>query len=74
MGYVRDLAARTSKPRTYLAQAVQKAREWIYKSAYPIGSEKVERLLKPTSSVPTKVRPPELFNDSIFISVSERGY
>ncbi|KAF7362262.1 hypothetical protein MVEN_00572600 [Mycena venus] len=53
MGYARDLSARISKPRKFMADAVRKAREFIYKLAHPIGSERVNNLLKETSSVPT---------------------
>ncbi|KAK7007536.1 hypothetical protein R3P38DRAFT_2644843, partial [Favolaschia claudopus] len=54
MGYARDLAARTgSKARKYLGIAIQIARKAIYKSGVPIGSERINALLKETSSVPT---------------------
>jgi hypothetical protein len=53
MGFARDISARVSKARKFLGRAVGFARDLIYKSAFSIGSEKVNLLLKETSSVPT---------------------
>ncbi|KAJ7185362.1 hypothetical protein C8R46DRAFT_377085 [Mycena filopes] len=53
MGFARDMSARISKARQYLGKAVRTARGFIYKNAFGIGSEKVNGLLKETSSVPT---------------------
>ncbi|KAJ7794007.1 hypothetical protein B0H14DRAFT_2924590, partial [Mycena olivaceomarginata] len=53
MGYVRDISARISKARKYVWDTISRARNFIYTSAFAIGSEKVNGLLKETSSVPT---------------------
>jgi len=55
VGLVADTKTRIEKARKYLADAVNEARKAIYILGLPIGSAAVERLLKPTSSVPTKV-------------------
>ena len=56
MGLVRDMTARVTKVRKFLARLVNSARELIYKKAVPIGGAAIEGLLKSTSSVPTVVR------------------
>jgi hypothetical protein len=56
MGYVRDIASRVSRARQYLGRKIRAARRFIYEQAFGIGSEKVNGLLKETSSVPTLVR------------------
>ena len=55
VGLVADVKTRTEKARKYLADMVNEARRAIYTLGLPIGGAAVERLLKPTSSVPTKV-------------------
>jgi hypothetical protein len=54
MGLKRDLKIRENKCR-YLGDLVQRARNLIYKKAAKITGAAVNRLLKPTSSVPTVV-------------------
>ncbi|KAF7371414.1 hypothetical protein MSAN_00778200 [Mycena sanguinolenta] len=53
MGLVRDITARVSKARQYLADKIRTARRFIYQLGVAIGSTRVEDLLKETSSVPT---------------------
>jgi hypothetical protein len=55
VGLVADTKTRVEKARKYLADAVNEAYKAIYILGLPIGKAAVERLLKPTSSVPTKV-------------------
>src|SRR5258707_4906760 len=55
IGLVADTKTRIEKARKYLADTVNEARKAIYILGLPIGGAAVERLLKPTSSVPTKV-------------------
>ena len=55
VGLVADMKTRIEKARKYLADAVNEARKAIYTLGLPITGVAVERLLKPTSSVPTKV-------------------
>ena len=55
LGLVADMKTRIEKARKYLVDAVNEARKAIYTLGLPIGGAAVERLLKPTSSVPTKV-------------------
>jgi hypothetical protein len=55
VGLVADTKTRIEKAHKYLADAVNEARKAIYTLGLPIGGSAVERLLKPTSSVPTKV-------------------
>lgn len=55
VGLVADTKTRVEKARKYLADTVNEARKAIYTLGLPIGGAAVERLLKPTSSVPTKV-------------------
>ncbi|KAI5893687.1 uncharacterized protein SCHCODRAFT_02666771 [Schizophyllum commune H4-8] len=54
MGMVSDMKYRLTHARTYLKWAVERARNLIYNMATPITGPAVERLLKATSSVPTK--------------------
>jgi hypothetical protein len=54
MGLQRDLKVRENK-RPYFGDLVQQARNLIYKKAAKITGAAVNRLLKPTSSVPTVV-------------------
>ncbi|KAI0247484.1 hypothetical protein BJV78DRAFT_1276905 [Lactifluus subvellereus] len=54
VGLVADMKTRVERARKYLTHAVNEAREAIYTLGIPIGGVTVERLLKPTSSVPTK--------------------
>ena len=54
MGLKRDLKVRENK-RQYFGNLVQRARNLIYKKAAKITGAAVNRLLKPTSSVPTVV-------------------
>lgn len=56
MGQRRDVVFRQKNIREYLSLFVLKAREIIYKKAFPIGGAAVNRLLKETSAVPTIVR------------------
>ena len=56
MGQVRDLAQQISNPHNILYDVVQTARCFIYQLGIPINGSAVDRLLKPTSSVPTVVR------------------
>ena len=55
VGLVADMKTRIEKARKYPADAVNEARKAVYTLGLPIGGAAVERLLKPTSSVPTKV-------------------
>ncbi len=55
-GTKRDNSFRFKNVRTYLFSCVQIARNAIYKSAAAIAGTVVDRLLKPTSSVPTLVK------------------
>lgn len=56
VGLVADTKTRVENARKYLADAVNEARsKAIYTLGLPISGAAVERLLKPTSSVPTKV-------------------
>ena len=54
-GMKHDANFRLKNARTYLFTSVQKVRDKIYKSAAAIAGAVVNRLLKPTSSVPTLV-------------------
>jgi hypothetical protein len=54
MGLKRDQNIREHK-RRYFGDLVQRARDLIYKEAAKITGAAVNRLLKPTSSVPTIV-------------------
>jgi hypothetical protein len=56
MGQVRDLAQRKDNPRNILYDTVQTARNFIHQLGLPINGSAVDKLLKPTSSVPTVVR------------------
>ncbi|KAG6807184.1 hypothetical protein H0H92_008486, partial [Tricholoma furcatifolium] len=53
MGLVQDMQRRVNQARKYIMFWVIRARDYIYKSAFSIGSTAVEDILKPTSSVPT---------------------
>ncbi|KAF7292248.1 hypothetical protein MIND_01252200 [Mycena indigotica] len=53
MGFVRDIKSRMSNARQYLFDKVKSARDFIYNLGLSITSDKVEDLLKETSSVPT---------------------
>ena len=55
MGQVRDLAQRNINPCNILYDIVQTARGFIYQLGIPINGSVVDKLLKPTSSVPTVV-------------------
>lgn len=55
LGQVFDMKYRLTKARTYLANSVTKAREYIYNLGYGIQSAFTERLLKPLSLTPTIV-------------------
>ena len=55
VGLVADTKTCIEKAHKYLADAVNEARKAIYMLGLPIGGAAVERLLKPTSSVPMKV-------------------
>lgn len=50
-----DMKNRLTLVRQYLFRKVAAARRHIYNFARPIGGVNVEELLKPTSSIPTKV-------------------
>lgn len=65
MGQIRDLAQRISSPRNILQDAVQTARRFIYQLCLPIYGAAVNKLLKPTSSVPTVVSHVYLFDLSL---------
>lgn len=57
MGRATDLGNRLGRhARIYLEDRVSMARDFIYKRAFGITSAAVEKLLKETSSVPTKAR------------------
>ena len=55
LGLVADMKTRIEKARKYLVDVVNEARKAIYTLGLPIGGAAVERLLKPTSSIPMKV-------------------
>jgi hypothetical protein len=55
MGQKRDIKFRLKNQRKFLLNQIQTARSWIYEKAQSITSQVVERLLKPSSSVPTMV-------------------
>jgi hypothetical protein len=54
-GAKRDSQFREKNVRKYLLNYVCAARDAIYKNAFAIGGAIIDRLLKPTSSVPTLV-------------------
>ena len=54
-GSKRDSQFREKNIRKYLLDYVRTARDVIYRRAVAIGSVVIDRLLKPTSSVPTLV-------------------
>jgi hypothetical protein len=54
-GAKRDSQFREKNIRKYLLDYVHAARDAIYKGASAIGGVVIDRLLKPTSSVPTLV-------------------
>ena len=54
-GAKRDSQFREKNVRKYLLNYVCVARDAIYKNAFAIGGAIIDRLLKPTSSVPTLV-------------------
>ena len=54
-GAKRDSQFREKNVRKYLLDYVCAARDAIYKNAFAIGGAIIDRLLKPTSSVPTLV-------------------
>jgi len=54
-GAKRDSQFREKNVRRYLLDYVRTARDAIYKRAFAIGGVVIDRLLKPTSSVPTLV-------------------
>jgi hypothetical protein len=54
-GAKRDSQFREENVRKYLLDYVCAARDAIYKNAFAIGGAIIDRLLKPTSSVPTLV-------------------
>jgi hypothetical protein len=54
-GAKRDSQFREKNVRKYLLDYVRVARDAIYRSAVAIGGVVIDRLLKPTSSVPTLV-------------------
>ena len=56
LGFPEDIAFRINSVRTFLADQVAKARNFIYKRAKPINGTDVEDQLKETSSVPTTVQ------------------
>ncbi|KAL0564603.1 hypothetical protein V5O48_017441, partial [Marasmius crinis-equi] len=53
LGFVQDMRRRVVYTRNYLIHSVKTARRFIYDLASPIKGVHVERLLKPSSSVPT---------------------
>lgn len=55
MGLERDKNFRLSKPREYLGDLVQIAQKAIYEQARAVSGSVIDKLLKATSSVPTKV-------------------
>lgn len=59
VGLAYDQATR-GKGRSWLADSITRARNFIYNLGYGIKSAAVERLLKPTSSTPTKVSTPKM--------------
>jgi len=56
MGLARDISQRLNV-RKFFLDKVLRARDWIYKKGGGVTSKAVEDILKPTSSVPTMVRP-----------------
>jgi len=57
VGHIADANIRNDRAHKYLdiKESVKKAREAIYEQGVPIGGAYVQRLLKPTSTVPTLV-------------------
>jgi len=57
VGQISDTKIRTNQAHKYqdISESVNKARDAIYKQGVPIGGVYVQRLLKPTSTVPTLV-------------------
>jgi len=55
MGLKLDMAFRLNHVRKFLSGLVASARTAIYKHARSIGGSVIDRILKPTSSVPTMV-------------------
>jgi hypothetical protein len=55
MGQKNDLKARINRPRTFMANLVQTARNYIYRLGYSIVSKKIDNVLKPFSLMPTMV-------------------
>ena len=55
LGLVADMETCIEKARKYLVDTVNEAWKAIYTLGLPITGAAVERLLKPMSSVPTKV-------------------
>ena len=57
VGHIADANIRINQARKYqnIMELVKKARKAIYEQGAPIGGVYVQRLLKPTSSVPTLV-------------------
>jgi hypothetical protein len=55
MGLKPDMAFRLKNVRRFLSGFVASARDAIYKHARSIGGSVIDRILKPTSSVPTVV-------------------
>lgn len=55
MGLKPDMTFRLNHVRKFLSGLVASARNAIYKQARSIGGSVIDRILKPTSSVPTMV-------------------
>jgi hypothetical protein len=58
MGLKPDTTFRLNHARKFLSELVTSARNSIYKHARSIGGSTIDRILKPTSSVPTMVSYP----------------
>jgi len=57
VGQISDTKIRTDQARKYqdISESMNKARDAIYKQGVPIGGVYIQRLLKPTSTIPTLV-------------------
>lgn len=55
IGQVRDSQLRISRVRIFDMDWITRARNFIYRFGFPVRSAGIERMLKPTSLVPTLV-------------------
>lgn len=55
LGHQQDTTGRIARARHYPEYLVNRARDCIYSSGYPVNHAGIERMLKPMSVVPTVV-------------------